>query len=112
MEALTNTAILFLSMIGVIGIIRSLIRFLSRDNFNVRKMVLPLDDSFENPEAVIRTAVFSSEWSDREFGREIFCIYKGENKESKEICRRVCAEYPNTYYYDINNFENSFFWGE
>ena len=112
MEFFEYIIMLMLSIIGIISIIKSAILVLCRDNSCRCKIVIPLDDSCENPETVIRNTAVSLEWSDKKRYSEIVCVYQGNNEESKEICRRVCEDYPFTYYCDINNFQNSVFYSD
>lgn len=112
MEIFKYIIILVLSIIGMASLIKSTILIFCKDNGQKCKIVIPLDDSCENPETVIRNTALCLEWSDRKRYSGIVCLYSGSNEESKEICRRVCDDYPFTYYYDINNLDFSVFYSD
>lgn len=112
MEYFEYMVLLFLSLIGTVSLIKSAVLSLCKDNGRHYKIVIPLDDKCENPETVIRNAATYLEWSDKKRYSGIYCIYKGKNLESKEICRRVCEDYPYTEYFDVNNFEKMSFFNE
>lgn len=103
MEYAAYIILLILSLVGFVNIIKSIILHMCNDSGNKCEIVISLDDSCENPETVIRSTVLYHEWSDESRNKYsgIYCIYNGNNEESKEICRRVCEDYPFTHY--INN---------
>lgn len=105
MEYFQLTVILLLSLIGIVSLIKSAILTFCRIDKDNCKLLVILDDSCENPETVIRNAAVCLEWSDRGEYSSIVCIYKGSCKESRDICRKVCEEYPYTQFVDVNNFE-------
>ena len=100
MEYVKYTLLLILSLIGIVNIIKSVILLLCKDCTSRCDIVVTIDDSCQNPEAALRSTVLYHEWSDdnRKMYRDIYCIYKGDNEESKEICRRVCDSHSFTHY--------------
>ncbi len=103
MENFVYFIFFLLAVVGIVNVIKSIILLMCNDNGSKCELVISLDDSCENPETVIRNTVLYHEWSDNSRNKYsgIYCIYNGDNEESKEICRRVCEEYPFTHY--INN---------
>ncbi len=103
MENFVYIIFFLLSAVVIVNVIKSVILLMCKDNGSKCELVISLDDSCENPETAIRNTVLYHEWSDNSRNKYsgIYCIYNGENEESREICRRVCEDYPFTHY--INN---------
>lgn len=112
MGSLKYIAILFLSFLGIVYAIKSTAMFLCKSSKRLYTLIIPVDNSCKNPEQLIRSGAMHVQWSDSKEFDKIYCIGNRLNDEKREICVRVCGEYPNVQYFDINNFEKTKFFDE
>lgn len=111
MSGLKQIVVLLLSLAGLASIVKMIVMLLCGRGKKECTLVVPIKQS-ENAEEIIRDKAMNMSWSERNTYNRIYCIGNGLDDEAEEICKKICGEYKNTEYFDINKFEKSRFFDE
>lgn len=107
MGSLKYIAVMFLSLIGLASIIKAIILLFCKHSDKRSVLLIPINNGDKNAEEIIRDKAMHMNWSDKKQYVKIYCIGNDLNNETREICMRICGEYPNIEYVDLNNFEKN-----
>lgn len=112
MENFKFFALLALSLIGTMSLIKHITKWLYRNKTQKYILLVTVSNSTENPEMLIRNAVIQSSLSDDISISRVICVGKELNDNKKYICQKICGEYKISEYIDMNNFEICSFFDE
>ncbi len=109
LEHIRDLFFILLSVAGMIYIWKSIfILILKNKNDRRVYVVVPIDDTIENVEQIVRSTaertilMGNSKWT------TVVCVDYGSNSETKEIIERLCTEYSFLDYMDTNTFNGIF----
>lgn len=112
MDSFKYLALMFLSLIGISSIIKTIILLLYKSRDTRGTLVITISNNDKNAEEIIRNKATNMRWSDSRQYENILCIGKDLDNETRDICIRICGEYSNVEYRDSNIFEKNEFFGE
>ena len=107
MGSVKCVAIMLLSLIGLANIIKMTILSICRNSDKRSVLIVPINKNDQNAEEIIRNKAMNMNWSDKKQYVKIYCIGNNLDEETREICIRICGEYSNVEYMDLNNFEKN-----
>lgn len=91
MSEVFSVIFVMLSILGLISIVKKLVMLVLKCNEGNIITVIPIEGHCESVEYRIRCAYERANWSAANF--RIICLDKGMDKETREICYKVCERF-------------------
>lgn len=94
---MTNTffdvILVVLAVIGIIEIVREIIKFASAPKNTDSVLILPFSGHIEDIEFIVRTVAVNSHCKKGGENTTVICLDKGMDEETKKLCECVCGDY-------------------
>lgn len=108
-ENIQNICIILLTSAGLIYIWKIFLIFILRNKYDKGiYVIIPLIDTCENTEQVVRSAAERTLLMGKSKWDRLVCVDYGSNEETKEIINRLCNEYNFIDYMNFSTFEKIF----
>lgn len=95
LSALLDILFIFLSVLGLVDLIRIVMCRLFKTKSDKELIILvPIKGSSQDAEIMLRSAAAKASWVYGGAIEKVICLNCGADEETKEICVRICDEYP------------------
>lgn len=95
LSALFDILFVFLSVLGIVDLIRIVMCRLFKTKSDKELIILvPIRGSAQDAEIMLRSAAAKAMWVYGGAIEKVICLNCGADEETKEICVRICNEYP------------------
>lgn len=95
LSALFDILFIFLSVLGIVDLIRIVMCRLFKTKSDKELIILvPIRGSAQDAEIMLRSAAAKAMWVYGGAIEKVICLNCGADEETKEICVRICNEYP------------------
>ena len=109
LENFREFIVILLSALGVLYLYKSLLVFLLRNRYDTEiYIIIPLNDTCENVEQVIRSSAERCELMGKNRWEKVICVDYGCDEEKKEMIFRLCNEYSFLEYITVSEFTKKF----
>lgn len=95
LSALLDIIFIFLSVVGLIELIRIfLCRLFKTKNDNSIVILVPIKCSASDAEILLRSAAAKATWVYCGAIERVVCLDCTADKETRDICKKICNDYP------------------
>lgn len=91
MAEVFSVMFVILSIVGLVTVVKKLAMMILKCDEGSIVTVIPIEGHCENVEYRIRCAYERANWSAAD--SQLICLDKGMDKETREICQRVCERF-------------------
>ncbi len=93
-DIILSLLVVFLSLAGAISCLRFLLFRLYRSKQDKTIMLIsPAQGNCEDIEYTLRSCAAKVRWMGKVRPYRVICLDKGMNEATRDICRKICAEY-------------------
>lgn len=95
LSALLDIIFIFLSVVGLIELIRILLcRLFKTKNDNSIVILVPINCGANDAEILLRSAAAKAKWVYCGAIERVVCLDCTADKETRDICKKICNDYP------------------